>query len=317
MTDRIIYLNGSYLPESEARISVYDEGSMYGTTVFEMLRSFNGQHFKMDEHLDRLYEGLKFLRIPEPMSKEQLREVCDEVTLKNCHAFAPDDEFRLMINVSRGPLSIYQRCFPQKGPTVCVTCFPLRWTVAGMGKLYETGVNAVIVSQRHTDCAPNIKHRSRMHLQLANQEAAQAKGENNWALLLDEQNYIAEGAGANILLADDDVLYVPYNDHALKGISKRYVVDLAYEMDMHVSFERYNVHELMTSKEAFFTGTPFGILPITSVNGIPLGDGKPGPMFKRLMDRWSDNVRVDIPGQIKKWDAAGVEVGSSPYVFKA
>lgn len=317
MADRIVFLNGSYVPEAEAKVSIFDEGLMYGSTVFEMTRSFNQQHFQLKEHIERLYQGFKVLRIPEPMTVEQMMELCDEVTLKNCPAFDADDEFRLMINVSRGPLGIYRQAVPQDGPTVCISCFPLKWTVAGMGRLFDDGINAVTVSQRHTDCLPNVKHRSRLHFVLANQEAAQVAGDRNWAVLLDQDGYVAEGTGANILLADENVVYSPNPDHCLKGISRNYVLDTAYNMDVHVQFDRYNLFEVLTSREVWFTGTPFCLLPVTSVNGIPIGDGKPGPLYKQFLERWSQDVNCDIKAQIQAWDAARVgPVGSSPYRVK-
>ena len=311
---RICYLNGQFVPESDAKISIFDEGLMYGTTVFEMLRSYNQQHWKMDEHLDRMYWGLKVLRIPEPMPKKDLSDLCDAVTLRNCAVFQPDDEFRLMINISRGPLGIYKQAVPQNGPTLCISCFPLRWTVAGMGQLYELGVNAVVVNQRHTDCLPNVKHRSRAHFVLANHQAAQVAGDRNWALLMDEEGYVAEGTGANIFFVLDGVIYAADIDHALRGVSRDYVMELASELDIHVSIGKYNYYELLHCDEAFFSGTPFGILPVTSLYGVPYGSGLPGPIYTKLLEKWNENVRVDHKAQIQAWDAQRVEpVGSSPY----
>ncbi len=314
---RVVYLNGQFVPESEAKLSIFDEGSMYGSTVFEMLRSYNQQHFKMDEHLDRLYWGLKVLRIPEPMPKQDLADLCDEVTLKNCAEFQSDDEFRLMINVSRGPLGIYREACPQNGSTLCVSCFPLKWTVAGMGSLYDEGLNAVVVNQRHTDCLPNVKHRSRMPFILANQQAGQASGPRNWALLLDQDGYVAEGTGANIFMVLNNQIYTPDPNHCLKGISRDYVLALAHDLDLYADVGRYNYYELIHSDEAFFTGTPFGMLPITSIDGIPIGSGTPGPIYSKILDAWEKEVRVNHREQIQAWDANRTEpVGTSPYVSK-
>lgn len=314
---RVVYMAGQWVPEADAKVSIYDEGSMYGTTVFEMLRSYNQQHFRMDEHLDRLYWGLKVLRIPEPMPKDDLKALCDEVTLRNCPAFASDDEFRLMINISRGPLGIYQAAVPQKGSTLCVSCFPLKWTVAGMGRLYDEGLNAVVVSQRHTDCLPNVKHRSRIHFLLANQQAAQVTGDRNWALLLDVDGYVAEGTGANIFMVLEDTLYTPDIDHCLRGISRDVVLEIADSLDLYVGMDRYSYYELIHSDEAFFAGTPFGMIPITSIDGILLGDGKPGPMYQRIVEQWNGLVNIDHRAQIQAWDAQRTEpVGSSPYAIK-
>lgn len=311
---RTVYLNGQFVPEADAKISIWDEGSMYGSTVFEMLRSYNQQHFKLDAHIDRLYWGLKALRIPEPMSKKELMDLCDDVTLRNCPAFQPDDEFRLMINVSRGPLGIYQKAYPQSGPTLCISCFPLRWTVAGMGALYDSGINGVVVNQRHTLTLPNVKHRSRLEFVIANQQAAQVAGSRNWAILLDEEGYVAEGTGANVFMVLNNALYTPDPNHCLKGISRDYVLDLAQSMDLYADVGRYNYYELIHSDEIFVTGTPFGALPVTSIDGISIGDGMPGPLYQRILDAWNSEVRVNHREQIQAWDAVMTSpAGSSPY----
>ena len=104
---RVVYMNGTFVPEAEARISIYDSALMFGDMVFEMTRSFNKKQFKLREHLERLYSGLKILRIPLKMSIEEMEDACYRTIKANEPAFGPHDEHRLMINISRGPLSIY------------------------------------------------------------------------------------------------------------------------------------------------------------------------------------------------------------------
>src|SRR5438552_18271660 len=104
---RVVYFNGVLVPESEARVSIYDSALMFGDMVFEMTRSFNKKQFKLREHLERLYASIKFVHIPLKVTIEQMEKLCHEVVEKNDPVFEKDDEHRLMINVSRGPLSIY------------------------------------------------------------------------------------------------------------------------------------------------------------------------------------------------------------------
>jgi branched-chain amino acid aminotransferase len=185
---RKVYLNGEFVDEVDARISIYDSALMFGDMVFEMTRSFNKEQFKLREHIERLYNGIKILRIPLEMTIDEMIEACYKTIEVNEHLFNDTDEHRLMINVSRGPLSIYHHIFDGKiEPTVVISDFPLKWTVAGMGELYDTGINAVITSQRAIPADlldPKIKNRSRIHYQMANIEASNVEGENNWALLL-------------------------------------------------------------------------------------------------------------------------------------
>ena len=197
--ERKVFFNGKFIPESEAKISIYDSALMFGDMVFEMTRSFNKKHFMLKQHIDRLFTGLKILRIQIPYSKKELIDICFETAKINNHLFKKNDEHRLMIDVSRGILGIYEDVVGiSKGPNVIVADFPLRWTVNGFGKLFEKGINMVITSQRAIPSHlqdPKIKNRSRLFYLNANIEASLFKGENNWALLMDPDGFIAEGAG--------------------------------------------------------------------------------------------------------------------------
>lgn len=321
MRERVVYLNGEFVPESEAKISIYDSALMFGDMVFEMTRSFNKKQFKLREHLERLYAGIKILRIPLKMSINEMEKLCYEVIEKNEPVFSDTDEHRLMINVSRGPLAIYAHIFGGKiEPTVVIADFPLKWTVAGMGKLYDTGINAVIPSQRAIPSHlldPKIKNRSRIHYQMANIEASLFKGENNWALLLDPDGFIAEGTGDNFFIVKDGIIITPEGRNILRGISRAYIFELAKELNLKCIEKNIEPYDVYTADEAFMTGTPFCILPVTSLNSVPIGDGKMGKITKMLLDKWSENVGVDIIAQIKMWDEElKSNIGPTPYQFK-
>ena len=193
-TKRLVYINGNFVTEQDAKISIFDSALMFGDMVFEMTRSFNGKQFKLREHLERLYVGIKIFHIPINITIDQMEHACLNVIEKNKPAFENHDEHRLMINVSRGPLGIYAPVFDGKlEPTVVIADFPLKWTVAAMAPLYDSGINAVIPSQRAIPAFlmdPKIKNRSRVFYQMANIEVSQVKGENNWALLLDPDGFI-------------------------------------------------------------------------------------------------------------------------------
>lgn len=321
---RLIYMNGEFVPEAEARISVYDSALMFGDMVFEMTRSFNKVQFKLREHLERLYAGLKILRIPVTMTIEEMERAVQETIERNDPVFSADDEHRIMIDVSRGLLGIYQDVVGlRKGPNVVIADFPLRWTVANMGHLFDSGINAVIPSQRAipgTLLDPKIKNRSRIHYLMANIEVSACAGEDNWALLLDPDGFIAEGTGDNFFIIKGNTVISPEGRNVLRGISRAYVMEeLAPQLGLKVeerNFEPYDVH---TADEAFMTGTPFCMLPVTRLNGLGIGDGGVGPVFTRLLNAWSENVGVDIAGQIKGWDAARPKRDGdapTPYSFK-
>jgi branched-chain amino acid aminotransferase len=199
--NRKVFMNGQFVLEQEAKVSIYDSALMFGDMVFEMTRSFNKKQFKLEEHIDRLLTGVKILRIPLQYNKQELIDICYQVVKENDPLFLSTDEHRLMINISRGPLGLYSHIFDKTEPTVIISDFPLKWTVSGMGKLFDEGINAVVTNQKaipHYLLDPRIKNRSRLHYQMANIEASQFKGKNNWALLLDEDGFVAEGSGDNV-----------------------------------------------------------------------------------------------------------------------
>ncbi|WP_162653337.1 aminotransferase class IV [Lentilitoribacter sp. Alg239-R112] len=323
---RVVFMNGKLIPESEAKISVYDSALMFGDMVFEMTRSFNNKQFKLREHIERLYAGIKILRIPLEMTPEEMEAACYQTIEANEHIFSEGEEHRLMIDVSRGLLGIYQGIEGlHKGSNIIIADFPLRWTVAGMGVLFEQGINAVITSQRAIPghlLDPKIKNRSRIHYLMANIEAGQYEGDNNWALLLDTDGYIAEGTGDNFFIIKDGVVITPESRNILRGISRDYVIsELCQQLGMQVIEKNIEAYDVHTADEAFMTGTPFCMLPVTSLNGLPIGGGSVGKCFNHLIDLWGHNTGIDIIGQIQGWDneRSGIinAEAPTPYSFKS
>lgn len=323
MAQRWIYFNGKYVSEQDARISIFDSALMFGDMVFEMTRSFNGKQFKLREHLERLYSSIQYCRIPIDMTIDEMEEKCYEVIEKNKPAFEEHDEHRLMINVSRGPLSIYHRIFKPEDvrPTIVIADFPLKWTVAGMGKLYDKGINAVIPSQRAIPADlldPRIKNRSRLHYQMANIEVSNWKGEDNWALLLDPDGFIAEGTGDNFFIVKDNLVITPEGRNILRGISRDYIFELCEKHGIKCVEKNITPYDVYNADEAFMTGTPFSLIPVTGLNSEQIGDGKMGQMTKHLIDKWGESVGVDLVKQIKDYNSETTEItqGSSPYAFR-
>ncbi len=322
---RKVFFNGKYIDEQNAKVSIYDSSLMFGDMIFEMTRSFGSKQFKLDEHIDRLFWGLKILRIKLDYTKKDLIKICHETMKRNSKFFKKDDEHRLMIDVSRGLLDIYKNIKNiHKGPNLIVADFPLRWTVRGMGKLFNQGIDAVITSQRAIPSMymdPKIKNRSRLFYLTANIEASLFKGNNNWALLLDNNGFISEGTGDNFFIVKNKKVYTPKGVHLLRGISRDYVMDeLCPELDIECIEKDIEPYDVYTADEAFMTGTPFCMLPVTSLNGLKIGTGKRGKIFNLLLNKWSSNVGVHIENQIKKWNLKDEKTSNkkivSPYRFK-
>ena len=321
---RKVFFNGDLVHESEAKISIYDSALMFGDMVFEMTRSFNKKQFELRAHIDRLYTGCKILRIPIEMTPEEMEKACYQTIEANDHLFDDDDEHRLMIDVSRGLLGIYQGIEGlNSGPNIIIADFPLRWTVRGMGKLFDEGINAVITSQRAIPASlmePKINYRGRLFNLLANIEASLMKGENNWALLLDPDGFIAEGSGDNFFIIKDKTIISPEGRNMLRGISRDYIMKVVGpELGFNVIEKNIEPYDVYTADEAFMTGTPFCMLPVTSLNDVKIGDGKVGERFNALLKQWSPNMNLNISEQIKKWNKVDGDLlsGPSPYKFKS
>lgn len=316
--ERVIWKNGEFLPESQAVVSVYDSALMFGSVIFTMLRSFDKVLWKLPEHLNRLYNNLKYLNIDVPYTKDELSEVILSVIQHN--TFEDDDEHRILVDVTPGLLSIYH-AMGKMGPNVIVADFPLRMTTAGAGKWYDSGINAIIPNQKSipSDIIENrVKNRNRIHFLRANMEVSLCSGENNWALLTDNQGFITEGTGSNFFIIKNKKLISPEPRNILEGISRRYIMNkLAPALGLEVCEKNLLPYDVLIADEAFFCCTPFCILPVVSLNGQAIGDGKPGIITKKLLHQWSVNVNVDIPKQIKDWDLKyNTELtGSSPYQF--
>ncbi len=320
---RVVWWNGQFVPEADARLSIYDSALMFGDMVFEMTRSFGKVQFKLREHLERLSQSAKAVELPLPFSFTELEAAAQQTIQANESLCTADDEHRLMINVTRGLLSIYEGVVGvPKGPQVIMADFPLRWTVAGMGELFDAGIHAVIPSQRAIPASlldPKVKHRSRLHYFKANLEVSRWQGSHNWALLLDPNGFITEGTGSNFFLVKGRQLITPLGQNVLRGISRHYVMEeLARQLELRVAEDQLESYDVLQADEAFMTATPFCLLPVTQLNGQPIGAGTPGPVTQALLAQWSRNVGIDIVEQIKQWDRVRTTppaAGVSPYVF--
>lgn len=322
---RKVYFNGEFVDESEAKISIYDSALMFGDMIFEMTRSFNKKQFKLREHIDRLYASAKYLQIDleSQMSREEMEDAVQKTIEVNEPYFAQDDEHRIMIDVTRGLLGLYEDVVgTRKGINIIIADFPLRWTVDSMGGLYDTGINAIIPSQRAIPASlidPKVKNRSRIHYLMANIQVSGFEGNNNWALLLDTDNFIAEGTGDNFFIVKDKTVITPEPRNILRGISRAYVFELCGQLGLKYEEKNIDVYDVVNADEAFMTGTPFCILPVTSLAGDKIGEGKFGAITRTLLETWSNNVGVDIIGQIKSWTeskSGGKSDAPTPYSFK-
>lgn len=306
---RTVYVSGSFVPESEAGFSIFDSALMYGDVIFETTRTFNGQPFRLREHIERLYVGLQTLEIDCGLTADEMEAATLETIEKNRPSFADGRDFQIVHNVSRGPMRLYETVF-EGGvkPTVTINVWPLTWHLAAFAEAYVTGVHAVVPAQRSVPSRlidPKIKNRSRIYYQMANLQAQKVDAEA-WALLTDEDGFLTEGTGSNFFVVKDGGLLTAEPRNILRGVTRQAVLELAESLELSCRECNLEPYDVMTADEAFFTSTPFTIMPATRFNGHAVGAGEPGPVTRRLMSAWNQMVEVDMVAQAR---AFAEEVG--------
>tara|TARA_A100001515_G_scaffold142263_1_gene140684 strand:+ start:1984 stop:2946 length:963 start_codon:yes stop_codon:yes gene_type:complete len=314
LKERVTYKSGEWIPESQASIHIYDSQFMFGDGVFEMARTFNHVFFLLEEHVDRLFRSMRYLQIPINKTKQEVIDLCHEAFERNKEHFPEGEECRIMINTSRGPLSIYRSVFElEKGekwnePTWFINVWPLSKTAGSLGHFYETGANAVIPPQRQIPSRlleNKVKNRSRMHYQMANLQTKHA-GKDAMALLLDEDGFVCESTGANFMMVESGKLVVPELRNMLRGSSMMFVLEhLAPKIGLEVVHKNFEPYDVMNCDEAMFTGTFVNLLPCNRLNGFyfndKVRDDPMGPVTKRIASAWSEWVNVDFIAQITDW----------------
>lgn len=301
MSEPLVYLNGKMVPASQAHVAIYDAGIVLGATVTEMTRTFRKQLFRLDDHIDRLFRSLKYTRMEIGLSKEQVCEISRELVAHNGKLADPADELGLIHFVTAGEFPVYAGSAGKGArttPTVCAHTFPMPFEFWA-AKL-ESGAHLVTPSIRHVppQCYdPKMKYRSRMHYYLADKEA-QLVDPDASALLLDLDGNVTETGGANFLMVERGIIVSPTTFNTLPGISRATVIELAAKLGIPIVEKDIQVHSVMNADEAFLATTPYCLLPVTKLNGVAIGDGRPGPMYRRLMAAWSELVGIDIERQI-------------------
>ncbi len=294
MAEYTAYFKGEWMPFSQVKIDPMDRGFTVGDVVFDVARTFNGKSFRMEDHIQRLYRSLKFVRIDPGLSAKEMLDISEEVVQRNDHLRAEVGDFTITQFVTRGPGSSSRSAGP---PAVCVKVAPI-----GFGRfadLFKDGAHGVITRTRSypvESLDPKVKNYSRMNFNLADLEAADVDPEA-WPILTDAEGSLTEGTGYNVFLVTDGVIRTPGDRNILQGVSRGMVFDLARQLNIPLVEEDLQPYDLYTADEAFFSGTSPCILPVSKVDQREIGDGRPGPIVQQLLSAWSETVGMDIVDQ--------------------
>jgi branched-chain amino acid aminotransferase len=296
MTERTVYLNGSFVPESEAKVSVFDSGFRSGDGVYDATRTFGHKLFKLREHVERLYRSLTYTRIDCGLSLDEMERLSIEVVERNLAILGDDDEYTLWQVISRG-VPVAAGYANGSNATVSIFCVPVDFT--RFARNYLEGVELVTPSTRRIppQCLEaKAKITNKMNHMVA---AFEARSVNPRAvpLMLDIDGNVAETLITNFFFVSGGRVCTPTNKNVLGGITRSNVLSLTSKMGIELVEGDFTPYDVYNADEAFLTGTSGSIEPVRDLNGVAIGDAIPGPITERLMREWNELVGIDVVAQ--------------------
>jgi branched-chain amino acid aminotransferase len=284
LSEQWIFLNGEFVTKENAKISVYDHGFLYGDGVFEGIRVYSGNVFRLREHIDRLYNSAKSILLTIPYTKEEMIHYVVETIRKNQYQ---DAYIRLVVSRGVGDLGLDP--YNCQKPQVVIIAEPLALFPK---HLYETGIEVVTVATRRNRSdvlSPKVKSLNYLNNVLVKIEAHLANVSE--ALILNDQGYVAEGSGDNVFIIKDNVVYTPPGYvGALEGITRQAIIEIAQDLGYVVKEEPFTRHDVYVADEVFLTGTAAEVIAVVKVDGRVIGEGVPGPHTKRLLEEFRRRV---------------------------
>ncbi|TRZ49229.1 branched-chain-amino-acid transaminase [bacterium] len=283
-----VYINGKFYAKQNAKISVFDHGLLYGDGVFEGIRSYNRLVFKLEEHIDRLFESAQSIMLDIPVSRQQMVKAVIS-TLKENNL--KDAYIRLVVTRGEGDLGLDPRKCKGNATVVIITdkiaLYP--------DKFYRQGLEIITVpTVRNLPEAlnPQIKSLNYLNNILAKIEAVNAGFDE--AIMLDSLGYVAECTGDNIFIAKRDHLYTPPQCMGtLRGITRDTVLEISRKDKIPVHEHVITRHEVYISDECFLTGTAAEIIPVVKVDGRVIGSGRPGKLTLKLMKEFKELTKKE------------------------
>ena len=277
-----VYIDGEFYEKEHAKISVFDHGLLYGDGVFEGIRFYNGRVFRLEEHIDRLFDSARAICLNIPLDKAAVTAATIETIKRN---ELRDGYVRLVVTRGDGDLGLN----PALCPKATIIIIAAKITLYSAEK-YENGLMVVTCATRriaHGALSPMVKSLNYLNNVLAKIEAQNAgAGEG---LMLNEQGYVAECTGDNVFIVKRGKIYTPpIASGALAGVTRGVVFELAAEAGIEISEPDMTRYDLFTADECFLTGTAAELIPVVTLDRRDIGDGKPGPITKRLMTRFHE-----------------------------
>ncbi len=283
--ENVIYVDGKFLPSSEARVSVFDHGLLYGDGVFEGIRAYNGRVFKLERHVERMYQSAKAIDLKIPHTRAEFIELILETLRRNK---ITDGYIRPIVTRGPGDLGLDPRkC--KKGPTVVIIA--QNAIMLYPREKYEKGLKVVTSSYRRVppqSLSPSIKSLNYLNQIVARIEANQYGADE--ALLLDLQGYVSEASADNFFIVTNHTLVTPPTSTNLPGVTREAVLELAPKVGIEARERPFTLYDVWSASEAFISGTAAEIGPVVEVDGRTIGEGRPGPVTRKLMAAFRELV---------------------------
>ena len=297
MTERLVYLSGELVPESEAKISIFDAAVNLGHCVTDSARTFRHSPFKLDQHIARLYDSLKVARINPGITQQDMLAATLDLLERNLKLYRAEDDCWIVHNVSAGMAPMGPSPVQSSKATIMIANQPLNLT--GWQKYYHEGCHAVTPFSRQIPSQSldaRIKNRSRMFYTLAEQEVKIVDNDAQ-SVILDTDGFVAENKGGNVFLVKNGVVRTPTSINGLAGVTRQTTLEICDTLGIPHEETRLLPYDLYTADEVFFTSTPYCLMPATRFNGLPVGDGQVGPVSQAILQGWFDLTGVDVIAQ--------------------
>ncbi len=278
MNNSMIYLNGSFLPLKEAKISVMDRGFLFGDSIYEVIPSYNGRLFRLPHHLERLNNGLKAIHMKNPLSEQEWGSILERLVQQN-----PEQDQSIYLQVTRGAADQREHTIPEN---VEATVFAMASPIHDPDPaLAETGVSAITLDDvRWKLC--NIKATTLLANVLLKQQAKKA---NAIEAILIRDGKAMEGAASNLFIVlDGELITPPKSNYLLPGITRDLILELAVKNSLHNAERNITEAELRNADEVWLTSSTKEIMPVTKLDGQPIGTAQPGPAYWQMAKLYAD-----------------------------